>query len=375
MRLDAAGGLQSLRVTMATHPDGFRLEGPLAAAAHSTGPRTVLYEGPVRGLCPFAPRNSNTMAAAALAAPSLGFDGVIGVLVADLSLADMHVVDVELRGPPGPTGRRFAVHTHRENPAEPGAVTGSATVAAFWRSLLGAAGPWGGGWGRSPGVRGRGPGARVWGAGGRGLGARRAGGPGAGGPGSADVCYFRAPQPSRSATAPCPRRGPAQLQSPPQAAASCPPGPGSTSAEKPPPTRPDPSVGGRTLPAPALPSRTLPTPGPGPGPGPAFPGRPSRLSKDPRLLPPIPALLSFRDVTPRQHSACDATAMGGHKARKLSREPTRCVSEELPSGRGRGPSQGAGRGRVSGICTSSPPNPTHGSYSRAPGRSDGGLPG
>uniref|UniRef100_A0A3Q2I5K1 Aspartate dehydrogenase domain containing n=1 Tax=Equus caballus TaxID=9796 RepID=A0A3Q2I5K1_HORSE len=139
-RLDAAGGLQSLRVTMATHPDGFRLEGALAAA-HSTGPRTVLYEGPVRGLCPFAPRNSNTMAAAALAAPSLGFDRVIGVLVADLSLTDTHVVDVELSGPPGPTGRSFAVHTHRENPAEPGAVTGSATVTAFWRSLLGAAGP------------------------------------------------------------------------------------------------------------------------------------------------------------------------------------------------------------------------------------------
>uniref|UniRef100_A0A671E9T7 Aspartate dehydrogenase domain-containing protein n=2 Tax=Rhinolophus ferrumequinum TaxID=59479 RepID=A0A671E9T7_RHIFE len=135
-RLDAAGGLQSLRVTMATHPDGFRLEGPLAEA-HSSGSRTVLYEGPVRGLCPFAPRNSNTMAAAALAAPSLGFDRVIGVLVADLSLTDMHVVDVELSGPPGPTGRSFAVHTHRENPAQPGAVTGSATVTAFWRSLLG----------------------------------------------------------------------------------------------------------------------------------------------------------------------------------------------------------------------------------------------
>ncbi|XP_054553336.1 aspartate dehydrogenase domain-containing protein isoform X1 [Talpa occidentalis] len=135
-RLDAAGGLQSLRVTMATHPDGFRLEGPLAAA-RCTGPRTVLYEGPVRGLCPFAPRNSNTMAAAALAAPSLGFDRVIGVLVADLSLTDKHVVDVELSGPPGPTGQSFAVHTHRENPAQPGAVTGSATVTAFWRSLLG----------------------------------------------------------------------------------------------------------------------------------------------------------------------------------------------------------------------------------------------
>lgn len=47
-------------------------------------PRTVLYEGTVRGLCPLTPRNSNTMAAAALAAPSLGFDRVIGVLVADL---------------------------------------------------------------------------------------------------------------------------------------------------------------------------------------------------------------------------------------------------------------------------------------------------
>lgn len=55
------------------------------------------------------------------------------------SLTDMHVVEVELSGPPGPSGRSFAVHTHRENPAEPGAVTGSATVTAFWRSLLGAA--------------------------------------------------------------------------------------------------------------------------------------------------------------------------------------------------------------------------------------------
>lgn len=53
----------------------------------------------------------------------------------------MHVVDVELRGPPGATGQSFAVHTHRENPAQPGAVTGSATVTAFWRSLLGTARP------------------------------------------------------------------------------------------------------------------------------------------------------------------------------------------------------------------------------------------
>ncbi|XP_038609048.1 putative L-aspartate dehydrogenase [Tachyglossus aculeatus] len=147
-RLDQAGGLLGLRVTMATHPDGFRLEGPLAArlagpgkeegdgAGDGLGRRRVLYEGPVRGLCPAAPRNSNTMAAACLSAPGLGFDRVIGRLVADTSLVDRHVVEVEVTGPPGPGGRSFSVRTRRENPADPGAVTGSATLGAFWTSLL-----------------------------------------------------------------------------------------------------------------------------------------------------------------------------------------------------------------------------------------------
>uniref|UniRef100_A0A8C0DSJ7 Aspartate dehydrogenase domain-containing protein n=1 Tax=Balaenoptera musculus TaxID=9771 RepID=A0A8C0DSJ7_BALMU len=135
-RLDEAGGLQSLRVTMATHPDGFRLEGPLATHRAQPGPRTVLYEGPVRGLCPLAPRNSNTMAARCPGRPGLGFDPRTDHPACP-SLKDMHVVDVELSGPPGPTGRSFAVHTHRENPTEPGAVTGSATITTFWRSLLG----------------------------------------------------------------------------------------------------------------------------------------------------------------------------------------------------------------------------------------------
>ena len=45
----------------------------------------VLYEGSVRDLCPLAPNNVNTMACAAIAAnvPHLGFDGVVGRLVAD----------------------------------------------------------------------------------------------------------------------------------------------------------------------------------------------------------------------------------------------------------------------------------------------------
>ena len=42
-----------------------------------------IITGPVRGLCPLAPNNVNTMAAAALAAQNLGFDGVRGCLVSD----------------------------------------------------------------------------------------------------------------------------------------------------------------------------------------------------------------------------------------------------------------------------------------------------
>jgi aspartate dehydrogenase len=42
----------------------------------------VVYEGPVRTLCPLAPNNVNTMATAALAAHSLGFDAVKARLIA-----------------------------------------------------------------------------------------------------------------------------------------------------------------------------------------------------------------------------------------------------------------------------------------------------
>ena len=47
---------------------------------------TVLYDGPIRDLAPLAPNNVNTMAAAALAAPNLGFDGVQARLVVDPDL-------------------------------------------------------------------------------------------------------------------------------------------------------------------------------------------------------------------------------------------------------------------------------------------------
>ena len=94
----------------------------------------MLYEGPVRALCPMAPNNVNTMACCALAAHNLGFDGVVGRLVADPSL-DAHIVDIDVTGPGG-----FTVRTSRHNPAAVGAVTGNATYEAFLSSMLGAHG-------------------------------------------------------------------------------------------------------------------------------------------------------------------------------------------------------------------------------------------
>ncbi|KAM4651055.1 aspartate dehydrogenase domain-containing protein [Discoglossus pictus] len=130
--------LKGLKITMTKHPRSFKLEGHLAEMnQQATDGKIVLYEGPVRNLCHLAPNNVNTMAAACMAAHTLGFDGVIGVLVADPSIPDWHFVDIEVTGPTNEkTGQVFTVKTSRCNPAEPSAVTGSATFVSFWSSLL-----------------------------------------------------------------------------------------------------------------------------------------------------------------------------------------------------------------------------------------------
>ena len=69
---------------MKKHPDAFKLNGELATINSGVKEEPVtLYEGPVRKLCPQAPNNVNTMAAASIAATSLGLDNVVGRLVAD----------------------------------------------------------------------------------------------------------------------------------------------------------------------------------------------------------------------------------------------------------------------------------------------------
>ncbi|XP_074786148.1 aspartate dehydrogenase domain-containing protein [Athene noctua] len=136
-RMDEAGTLAALKVTMTKAPQSFRLEGWLQerlAVAVAAGGRAVLYEGPLRPLCPLAPNNVNTMAAAAVAAPHLGFDGVCACLVADPSVPDWHIVEVEVTSV-GDGGRALSVTSTRRNPAVQGAVTGDATRHVFWSSL------------------------------------------------------------------------------------------------------------------------------------------------------------------------------------------------------------------------------------------------
>ncbi|KAH7933893.1 hypothetical protein HPB49_018943 [Dermacentor silvarum] len=137
------GQLAELTVTMTKHPSALRLadaEMRVRCDRAALGAQAVtLYDGPVRGLCPMAPNNVNSMAAAALAAHTLGFDGVRGRLVADPGMADYHSLELDVVGPSEPDGRAFRVRTLRMNPADREAVTASATYGAFLGSMLEAA--------------------------------------------------------------------------------------------------------------------------------------------------------------------------------------------------------------------------------------------
>ena len=64
-------------MTMTKHPSSFKLSGAMKEKNELVKDEpVVLYEGDVRGLCPLAPNNVNTMAVASMAASNLGFDKV-----------------------------------------------------------------------------------------------------------------------------------------------------------------------------------------------------------------------------------------------------------------------------------------------------------
>lgn len=97
-----ANTLGAVTITMKKEPVSLKLNGSVAAvnAAYIASDNTdevVLYDGPVRDLCPMAPNNVNTMACAALAAHSLGFDRVRARLCADKKLT-AHVIEIDIRG-------------------------------------------------------------------------------------------------------------------------------------------------------------------------------------------------------------------------------------------------------------------------------------
>nr|XP_026694205.1 putative L-aspartate dehydrogenase [Ciona intestinalis] len=139
-KMAQSGSLSSLKVTMKKHPSCFKLSSKKMELLNKQSIHedriVVLFEGSVRELCPLAPNNVNTMAAAAIAASNLGFDNVVGCLVADPKMGDWHIVEIEVGGATSANGDKFTVKTTRSNPANPGAVTGSATFASFRQSLL-----------------------------------------------------------------------------------------------------------------------------------------------------------------------------------------------------------------------------------------------
>jgi len=137
-RMSDNGSLKALKITMTKEPSHLHVEGRLIAIrdqAKEQNKKIVLYEGPVRDLCPLAPKNVNTMATASFAAQNLGLDQVTGCLIADPDIGAFHEVKVEIFGPKQEDGRQFKITTVRMNPAALGQVTGKQTYVAFINSI------------------------------------------------------------------------------------------------------------------------------------------------------------------------------------------------------------------------------------------------
>ena len=123
---DARDALESvsIRATKAPSHLDFRYAEGLDLGPDDIEERTVLYEGPVRGLCELFPRNFNSHAAVALA--SLGLDDTQSTLIADpdTDTAD-HVITA--------SGEDFDLEIVRESAIE--GVTGDYTLVSIWGSV------------------------------------------------------------------------------------------------------------------------------------------------------------------------------------------------------------------------------------------------
>lgn len=122
--VDARPELESVEIEATKAPDHLDFSYTDAVSPADVAGRTVLYEGPVRGLCQTFPRNFNSHAAVALA--SLGLDETRSTLIADpgATTAD-HVIMAE--------GEGFDIEITRRSAIE--GVTGDYTLVSLWGSI------------------------------------------------------------------------------------------------------------------------------------------------------------------------------------------------------------------------------------------------
>jgi len=131
-------GIASLVITMKKTPASWKLTSDeynaKRLAAQDVDGEVVLYEGSVRELCPIAPNNVNTMACAAIAAWTLGFDNTTARMVCDRNLTT-HEIEILVLGKPTAGGSQFRLALQRSSPSPIGAVTSKATYASFVESM------------------------------------------------------------------------------------------------------------------------------------------------------------------------------------------------------------------------------------------------
>lgn len=133
LRMKSAGKLKQSTITMKKHPSSLKYSGPLTTPLAETKSQRVVYSGPLRDLCHFAPNNVNTMAVLAMAS-EIGFDGITATLIADPTLQH-HITEVVLYGP-NSGGPRYSLSLVRNSPAGVGAVTSTATLTTFLNSMI-----------------------------------------------------------------------------------------------------------------------------------------------------------------------------------------------------------------------------------------------
>ncbi|MFB6154525.1 MAG: aspartate dehydrogenase domain-containing protein [Haloferacaceae archaeon] len=122
--VDARSELTAVSITATKAPDHLDFGYTDEVSPGDVAGRTVLYEGPVRGLCRMFPRNFNSHAGVALA--SLGLDDTTSTLIADPEADSAHHV-IEA------SGDGFDLEIVRDSAIE--GVTGDYTLVSIWGSM------------------------------------------------------------------------------------------------------------------------------------------------------------------------------------------------------------------------------------------------